>query len=276
MDKVMSPNLEGVPQTLLLPLIGRAKFSRKPYSPICDDKAIELVNSLDYDFEKLLQIKSVKHSTLFWIARAYHFDVAIKKHLKKYPDALIVNLGCGLDTSFNRVDNGQLNWLNIDLPEVIQLRNKLLSPSTREHSIEKSILDLSWMTDIKDYGNHPFFFAGGVLMYFTNEQVKSIVTSMAEQFPESGLIFDNISPKGLKHANAMLEKSDMKDALLQWCINNANELAAWSPTIKPLYQHAYFKDIKDKFPFPLRYKMLMYLFDFFHKSGIIELEFQAK
>lgn len=276
MNKIISPDLKGVPQTLLLPLIGRAKFSREPYSPICDDKAVELVNSIGYDFEKLLKNKNVRNSTLFWMARAYHFDEAIKSYLEKHPEAVIVNLGCGLDTSFNRVDNGSLTWIDIDLSDVIDLRSKLLPPSNREHYIAKSILDYSWMGDVKEYGQNIFFFAGGLFMYFTSDQVKSILSNMAKQFPDSYLIFDNISPKGLKHANTMLEKSNMKGALLQWSISDAGEIEKRLENIKVMSQHGYFKNINNKFRFPLSYKLVMYFFDIFHKSGIIKLKFQSE
>lgn len=273
MTAKLTIDLQGVPQTLLLPLIGRAKFSNQPYSPIHDEKAVELVNSLNYDFEHLLSVTNVKNSTLFWMARAYHFDQAIKAYLKAHPSAVVVNLGCGLDTTFYRVDNGQLTWVDMDLPEVIALRKQLLPPGSREHYIEKSILDLTWMNDVKKWGNEIIFIAGGLFMYFTEEQVQSIFTHMANQFPGCHLVFDNISPKGLKHANEMLKKSDMQGALLQWALLDAKVIETWSPKIKLVAQGPYFQHIKSTFNFPLSYKASMYFFDFFHKSGIIHLVF---
>ncbi len=273
MKKLKLTNLKGVPKTLLLPLAGRAKFSREIYSPIHDAKAIELCNSIDYDFGALLTTKSVRNSTLFWMARAFHFDQAIKAYLEQYPEAIIVNLGCGLDTSFNRVDNGRLTWIDIDLPDVIDLRTTLLPPSNRENYIAKSVLDYSWISEVKKHGENIFFFVGGLFMYFTSDQVKSTLIKMSEQFPRSYLIFDNVSPKGLKHANTMLEKSNMKDALLQWSIHDGNELEKWSPNIKVVSQHGYFKNIKNKYNFPLSYKLVMYFFDLFHRNGIVKLRF---
>lgn len=266
-------DLKGVPQTLLLPLIGRAKLSDTSFLPFHDQKSIEIANSLNYDFDRLLEVKNVKQTTLFWMARAYHFDEAIKAYLKLYPNAVIVNLGAGLDTAFNRVDNGQLTWIDIDLPEVIQLRKKILPPTNREHYIAKSVLDYSWMDDVKKYGDNVLFYAGGLFMYFTEEQVKSIFMTMAAQFPQSELIFDNISPKGLAHANQMIEKAGMKNALLQWSVYDGKELEAWAPTIRLQAQMPYFNGIKSTFWFPLSYKITMYFFDFIHRSGIIHLKF---
>lgn len=90
MNKRTDINLKGVPQTLLLPLIGRTKFTQEIYSPIRDVKAVELVNILSYDFDNLLSVANVKRSTLFWMARAYHFDEAVKAYLKKRPNTIIV------------------------------------------------------------------------------------------------------------------------------------------------------------------------------------------
>lgn len=269
----MNIDLSAVPKTLLLPLLGRAYFSKKTYSPIHDAKALELVNTLNYDFENLLNVANVKTSTLFWMARAYHFDEAIKAHLKKHPNAVIVNLGCGLDTSFNRVDNGYLSWVNVDLPEVIQLRERLLPPTAREIAIQASIFDYSWMDKVKNLGSDFFFFAGGLFMYFTNEQIKALFIQLAEHFPGSPLVFDNISPKGLNSANKMLQKSGMQDALLQWSVTDAKIIEQWSPHIKLSAQHAYFANIKNNYPFPWRYKLLMYLLDLSHKSGMVCLKF---
>ena len=273
MNKRKDIDLKGVPQTLLLPLIGRAKFSQKTYSPIQDEKAVELVDTLNYDFENLLKVANVKQSTLFWMARAYQFDEAIKTYLKKYPDAVIVNLGCGLDTGFNRIDNGQLTWVDIDLPDVMNLRECLLPPTKREIYIRNSVLNYSWMDEVKKLGSNIFFFAGGLFMYFTNDQIKSLFINMANTFPNSNLIFDNISPKGLKHANKMLVKSGMENALLQWSVYDGKILEECSPKIKIVEQHAYFKDIKNKYPFPFSHKLIMYFFDLFHRSGIIHLKF---
>lgn len=121
--------LTGVPQTLLLPLLSRARFSQESYSPIQDPLAIQLVESINYNFSELE--KHLGNSTLFFLARAYHFDQAIKNYLKKNPNGKIVNLGAGLETAFSRVDNQKLTWIDLDLPEVIELRKNLLPESNR-------------------------------------------------------------------------------------------------------------------------------------------------
>ena len=271
MNDKIEVRLEGVPQTLLLPLLGRAKISQESYSPIKDTKAIELVQALNYDFSYLL--KQVGVATLFWMARAWHFDEAIKHYLKQHPAAVIVNLGAGLDTTFSRVDNGQLTWVDIDLPEVIALRQKLLPPSPREHYIAKSILDFSWIDDIKQYGSDFFFFAGGVFMYFTEAENKLIFSELAARFPRAELIFDSISKQGMIHASRMLAASKMQNAVMHWGLDNSDEIKAWSLNIHTVTKISNFKGIKGTYKFPRSQRIKMFLYDFFDKSGIIHLKF---
>lgn len=264
-------NLQNVSQTLLMPLLGRALFSQEPYSPLHDKQAVELANSINYDFEKLY--KKVKKSTLFWMARPYHFDTAIKLYLEKNPRGIVVNLGAGLETAFHRVDNGDLTWIDLDLPEVISLREKLLPLTDRNHNIAKSILDYTWMDDIEKLGKEFFFLAGGFFMYFTESQVKSIFIEMAKRFSRSELIFDSLSSKKIYHSNKMLRNAKMTNALLQWGLDNPNTLESWSPHIKIMSQIPYFYKIKAMpgFPFGLRAKMFFY--DFFNNYRITHLKF---
>lgn len=271
-DKV-DVDLTGVPQTLLLPLIGRAIFSQTPYSPIHDERAVKLTQTLNYDFDALLK-RIGNAPTLWWIARAYHFDEAIKAFLKLHPRATIVNLGAGLETAFYRVDNGSLTWIDLDLPEVIELRKKLLPiPNNRVHYLAKSALDYAWMEDVKQYGNDVFFFAGGFFMYFQEEQVKSLFIHMADQFPNAHVIFDALQKRVLDYANIMLKKAAMEGAVLKWSIEDGREMEKWSPKIKLVSQFPYFKDIKTHYAFPLITKMKMFFYDYFDRHGIIHLRF---
>lgn len=264
-------NLVGVPKTLLLPLLGRAVFSSKPYSPIHDALAVEMIKNINFDFDTLS--KKIGNMKLFWVARAYYFDQAIKSFLKKNPDATIVNLGAGLETTFFRVDNRKLQWIDIDLPEVIDLRKKLLPSHERVEMIAKSLLDFSWIKDVKKKGNKFLFFAGGVFMYFPEHDVKAILTKMGQQFPSSHLLFDVVSKKNLQYSNKLLSKANMTDVKLDWAMSDYKELEQWSPNIKIISQASYFKKLKTRHNFPITLQIRMFLSDIFHQRKIIHLKF---
>jgi len=239
---------------------------------LSDEMAVELVRSLNYDFDHLLQ-RAGDFSASYWIARACHFDDAIKVYLESHPEATIINLGAGLDTAFSRVDNGQLTWVDLDLPQVIDLRQKLLPPPERVHYIAKSILDYSWMAEVKQFGDECFFYAGGVLMYFTEEQVKSLLIEMANCFNGCPLIFDSISSGGLKYGNKMLEETKMVDAVLKWSLDDTRKLETWSQKVKLIRHSPFFKNINGNGHFSLLCRLQMFLSDAIDKGGIIQLLF---
>ena len=266
--------LTGVPRTLLIPLMVRAQFSQDPASPIHDRLALELVNQINYDFEELA--RHTGDAALFMLARAWHFDRAIKAWLHRYPLGTVVNLGAGLDTTFYRINDPQVTWIDLDLPDIIQLRKSLLPSSTQIHQIAKSILDFSWMEDVKKQNDPILFFAGGLFMYFTEAEVRRILTSMAENFPNSQLIFDNISTKGLYYANKMLRESDMPDAIMHWGLDDAEDLEEWSPYIRLLNQMPTYRGIKMMSGIPLGNRIKMFFYDFFDSSGITHLTFQKQ
>ena len=135
-------NLNAVSQTLLIPLYFRAIESERPDALVRDPKAVELVGQLDYDFSG---VQRLKDEQVNYLLRMREFDRQARAFLAEHPDGVIVDLGCGLDTRFERVDNGQVEWYGLDLPEVIELRKELLDETPRSHFIECSVLDFSWM-----------------------------------------------------------------------------------------------------------------------------------
>lgn len=270
--------LEGVPRTLLIPLIGRAKYSNYSFSPVKDQLAVELVEQFDYDFAEL--VSHLGPVPLFMMARAVHFDRAIEGYCQMLQsqsgsNVTIVNLGAGLDTTFYRINNPTLQWIDLDVPEVMTLRTSLLPQSKQIHSIAKSIFDYSWMDDIKKIDQQFFFFAGGLFMYFTEAQVKDLFKEMAKQFPNSELIFDTIPKRGLFYANRMLIKSKMSGAEMHWGIDDALEMELWSDQIQIKDHCSYFKDIKNRKGIPLGLRLKMYFYDLGSNSSITHVRFTS-
>ena len=274
-DKKIDFNLTGVSQTLLLPLLARAKFSQFPNPPLYDAQAIKLIEKIDYDFNQLFA--SVGYATSIWmIARAYQFDAAIKVYLQRHPKAVIVNLGAGLDTTFYRVDNGQLTWLDIDLPQVIDLRKTLLPvPDKRVHYLAYSLLDSNWIDAVKKFGEHIFFVAGGLFMYFPKAQAQSLLVTMANKFPQAELIFDAIPSASLAYVNAILEAANIVNAKLQWGLDYGYELERWSGNIKLISQLPYFNSLSFRHHFPFVTRLRMLLFNLYKRGGIIHVKFLA-
>lgn len=119
MPEKTHPNLNGVAETLLITLYARAVESQRPDALIKDDKAVAIVKQMDCDFSRL---KLQGRDEVAVILRMRKFDRHAREFLNRNPNAVIVHIGCGLDTRFERVDNGRVEWFDLDLPEVIEPR----------------------------------------------------------------------------------------------------------------------------------------------------------
>ena len=119
-------DLSGVAETLLITLYIRAMESQRPDALIKDEKAVALVTSMGYDFSRIKQIKLDEDDKVALILRKLEFDRYARDFLARNPESVVVHIGCGLDARFERVDNGTIEWYDLDLPDVIELRRKLL------------------------------------------------------------------------------------------------------------------------------------------------------
>lgn len=241
MSEKISVELGSVQITLLLPLWGRAIEAQKRNPRINDKTAQDIINKIDYDFTKIA--RGIHNVTQFeWIARSLHIDRTINKFLDKYPKATIVNIGCGLDTTFERVDNGKLFWYDLDLPDVIKLRKKFISESERRIFISRSFLDDSWFSELHIEDN-VLFMAAGLLYYFEENQIKEIFNKISSGFPGSEFIFDAASSLGVKISNKKVIQSSGLDekSFLKWGLESALEISKWNNRIEVLKEYPMFK-----------------------------------
>jgi len=229
-------HLSGVPETLLISLYCRAVESRRPDALIKDERAVELTNRIDYDFS---QVKLSSADVLFTIMRVREFDRRTRDFLAAHPAGIVVSIGCGLDTRFDRVDNGTVTWYDLDLPEVIAVRRQLLSETPRCRSIGCSVLDFAWMDLGGGHAKRPvLFLAEGVFPYFQEAEVRRVVLALHERFPGAELVFDAMTPfmAWLHRRHGAIRKL----RLHLWGLERGQELEAWGPGIRLLGEWFYF------------------------------------
>lgn len=231
-------SLSGVPETLLIPLYYRALESQRPDAMLKDDKAVEIVRKLDYDFSR---IKLQSHDIIGLVCRLREFDRFARDFLAVHPDGVIIHIGCGLDTRFERVDNGRVEWFDLDLPEVIQLRRRLIGDEGgRYHLIACSALYPAWMEQVSAFKPRPFLFiAEGVLPYFEEEQVKWLVKTLQLKFPGADMVFDAHTPWVIWGENLQLKFSKIS-ARLKFGLKHGRDVETWSPGIKMLEEWHYY------------------------------------
>lgn len=231
----MNPNLSGIAETLLITLYIRATESQRPDALIKDERAEALVRQMDP--ETLHKTLALTEDTgrLVLILKSREFDRFAQDFLGRHPDAVVVHIGCGLDTRFERVDNGQVEWYDLDLPEVIELRRELIGgEGGHYHLLAGSVLEDAWLNAVEAHRpRHYLFLAEGVFMYFTESQVKSLVLRLKEHFPGAELVFDAYSPfMRLAHNLRVLRKR--VGARLNWNLKHSRDFEGWSPGIRLL------------------------------------------
>jgi len=236
----MKIELKNIEETLLLPLWSRVKVSREYSSLFNDTKAIELAEQIDYDFSRLGENP---FQSLLMVARAKQFDDKIRSFVIEHPHASVIDLGAGLDTTFYRVDNGLVQWYDLDLPNVIAIREQLLPTTDRVTYISKSIFDSSWCNDIKDVENGVFIVSCGVLAYFEESQIKRLFLSLADNFPGGEVVFDASTKLGNIFSNWGLRRTRMKQATIKWALKDASKLTKWDKRITVIDQFPYFNGI---------------------------------
>ena len=151
-------------------------------------------------------------------------------------------MGCGLDTTFERTDNGSMQWYDLDLPDVIDLRSKFVEENERRKFIAASFLEKQWLNDIQVCGK-VLFISAGVFYYFEAETIKEFVIRLTDTYPNSELLFDVSSPLGVKMANkTVLENAGLNQkSRLVWGLEKKEDILAWDKRIRLIATYYYYQ-----------------------------------
>jgi O-methyltransferase involved in polyketide biosynthesis len=237
MSKIALESQNVVAETLLMPLYARALEAQRPAPMVRDDKAVALVRQIDYDFSRF---KLRGHDQATIIMRMREFDRQARGFLARHPEAVVVHIGCGLDTRFERVDDGRVQWYDLDLPEVIDLRRQLMDETARCHFLACSVFDRAWLDVVSIHAGRPFLFlAEGVLPYCEEAQVKDLVLLLKERFPGAELVCDAMTPFMIRSLNLELAFTRLA-ARLHWGLKRGRVLESWGAGIRLLEEWFYF------------------------------------
>ncbi|MEE6177655.1 class I SAM-dependent methyltransferase [Mycobacterium sp. 050134] len=185
MPVVDARHLGGISETALLTLHQRATEAARSDGIIDDPMAVALHDSLDYDYDRFGRT----HQATAW--RALAFDNASREYLQAHPRATVVALAEGLQTSFWRLDNGELTWLSVDLAPIVRLRERLLPGSDRLRHRAQSVFDYSWMDHVDDR-HGVLVTAEGLFQYLERDVVFGLIADCAKRFPGGRLVFDSV------------------------------------------------------------------------------------
>lgn len=236
-----------VAETLLIPLYMRAKESRRADPILCDKAAEQLVDSLEYDYSRF---DGAKLSEVGCVVRGWYFDRAVRRFIETHPNPVVVNVGCGLDTRFQRIGGGEAIFYDMDLPEVIGLRRELIPEQQGNAYIAASLLETDWMDDLRR--KHPdgefIFVVEGVLMYFYEKQVKAFLHHVASRFGGGELWFDVcgtiMSRHGVKPDSLRKHEAQIRSGL-----SDGRVVEQWESALRLIEQANYMKFFRSRWGF---------------------------
>ncbi|MGA2665893.1 MAG: class I SAM-dependent methyltransferase [Nitrososphaerales archaeon] len=192
--------LAGEKETLLITLYAKALDSRSSHPILGDRKADEMVRSIDYDFERLRGFGNVM------VARARQLDEWVRKFLASSSDAVVLNLGCGLDTRISRIDPpAGVAWFDVDYPDVIEVRRRFFSDREGYRMLGSSVTDRGWL-EVVPRGRPTMAVAEGLLEYLTQEDVRGLLNGLTERFDRGQVAFDVMSSFAVASGRSRLKE----------------------------------------------------------------------
>ena len=225
-----------VQETLIIPLFARKVCSELYPDLYRDETAVRLIDQIDYvvsEAENSSRSLMQRFGSLEVAMRQGDLAFEVRDYLKDHPNAAVVNLGCGLDSTGRACDNGSCKIYNLDFPDVIAVRNELLPVGEREENIPCDLNDTAWFSQI-DATDGAIFFASGVFYYFLTEQVKALVQRMADAFPGGVLVFDVANRTAVKMiAKTWLKSAKIQDVGAYFAVSDApQEIGPWDSRLQ--------------------------------------------
>ncbi len=224
----LAVELTPVEETLLVPLWARAEESTRSDPVLVDPRARGIRARLDFDFDKLADARA---SQLGCCVRSAALDRWVMEHLAFHPHATVVELGCGLDSRFERVDDGRVRWFDLDLPDVIQLRRDFYQDHDRRRMLAASVNDDAWMDEVAATGDgRVLFVTEGMLPYLSEAEARSLFVRLADRFPGCTFLFDVMAPIVLRHQDRH-DAMRHFDARFTWGLRDLAALEGWDARI---------------------------------------------
>ena len=282
MTKEQKRDPSTIQSTMAGTLWARAKYSQMYPEILKDDRApvlLEQVMKLHPDSQDDFAILDEfidEFLGLAFIVRARTFDDAIEAFIVEKPLASIVNLGCGLDTTFSRVDNSQIRWYNLDLPDAIEYRLRLIPETERSICIPKSIFDFSWMDEV-DFSEKKglFMFAGGLFTYFEENAISSLFDEMAKRFPGGEILFDSSSSGGNRIINRRFKKFQVTGIDHKFDAKSPKQVESWSNRILVTDWFTFFSRIEKNPRWKWRTRLMMNLNSKIGLAKFIHVKFKG-
>jgi methyltransferase (TIGR00027 family) len=216
--------------TNLCTLYLRAYESRSPAAILADTAAAEAVDRIEYDWARMRRAMRPGFNQYQVTLRARQLDDWSTSFLRRYPNAVVLHLGCGMDTRAFRLHSPDtVQWFDVDQPNVIALRRKLYDDRDGYRTIGSSVTDEAWLHEIPT-DRPTLMVAEGLLMYLTEPEVRPLLQRLTDRFGSGELLFDTLWPMGPRLSKVLTK------GIIKWGIRDAREIEQWNPQLRFLEQ----------------------------------------
>lgn len=268
-------------ESMVIPLYRKKICIEKFPHLFRDDYAMELLKIFEYDSKEVEQNETGKmqqFETLEAAQRQNDIEAEILEYLAENPDASVVNIGCGLDQTSEKCDNGRCKIYNLDAPDKMKFRNELIPETDRITNLDYDITDQEWFNEI-DSENGVIFFASGVFSYMKREDIKNLFNAMALRFPEGRLVFDSMGKVATKmRLKNWAKENGIENIESLFTVDETRwDIRPWIKNSK-ISEKGYMKkysEIKDE-TIPKSYRFYGKLADKVYKLKIVRLDFSGK
>ncbi len=227
-----------IQETALITLAIRASETARPNPRVRDEKAREIIDALGVDVSKFDPFLS--HEGV--VARTIMFAEALRGLIARYPDALCINLGCGFDDKFSQVDNGTIQWFDVDLPDQIAVRRKVYEDRPRCTMLDGDALDGAWTAELPK-GRTNIVVMEGVLEYFTKEQTSTCLHMLCDSFEQGYLITEMNSPLLVNHSKHH-DAIKNTNAAIKWGTESGRDFVELEPRLRLLSERSYSEEMR--------------------------------
>ncbi|WP_033432245.1 class I SAM-dependent methyltransferase [Saccharothrix syringae] len=225
----MRVDLTGAPATMLATLYARALDARAARPLLGDTAAVEVVGRIEYDFRRT----GIDERTAAGVAlRARLLDDWTAEFLARTGEATVLHLACGLDTRAQRTAFGPgVRWVDVDLPEVVALRERLLAPPPGDYRlVAASVTEEAWSAEVP--ADRPVVAVfEGLSMYLTEDEARGLVRRVTGRFGSGELLFDVYGSLGIR-LQKLVPAVRRAGATLHWGLDDPAVVESWHPGLR--------------------------------------------
>ncbi|KAF9889049.1 hypothetical protein FE257_008026 [Aspergillus nanangensis] len=260
MDKIEVTRLNGVAQTLLVPLVARAHDFSSPRPILRDSYAQHILDKLDLD---VTEVALTPNQVTGVALRTSQFDRWTSDFLQVHPATTVLHLACGFDSRMERVNWGtDTRWIDIDLPEVIELRRKIqpgFLPGRNYSLLGIDVLDEDWMQGVSADGP-VLVVMEGLLSYLPQDDVHQLLQRLCRNFHRGASLFECVNSATLQSLNRTkpLQPINSMGAEFHWSVDDPKTLEILHPDLK-LVESIRLVEAPGVENSTLSYRALMYL-----------------